>query len=146
MKVIPNFARMESFLAVVHVYICFFTQLCEEMYLSLVENRYIRRQAHWQRRNVSYYTIRAGSTNINHTYQDNNAHVQVIQVETSYIHPRYLAEKRINNFDIAMLRLSRPLILSGFAMPACLPEEGMSFRPGDECYLASWGSVKPRCK
>ncbi|XP_033640966.1 uncharacterized protein LOC117301174 [Asterias rubens] len=101
------------------------------------------RQLQWKRRNISHYTIRAGSTDRNHTTAD-NSNVQLIQVETSYVHPKYLSERRIYNFDIALLRLSQPLEWNGFVMPACLPEEGMVFGPGDNCFLASWGSVKPR--
>ncbi|XP_022102679.1 uncharacterized protein LOC110985743 isoform X5 [Acanthaster planci] len=98
----------------------------------------------WQRLNASEFTVHAGSTVRNHTVK-NNANVQIATVRTFYIHPRYLAERRIDNYDIAMLRLARPLEWgSGYVMPACLPEQGMKFTPEDECYLASWGSIKPQ--
>ena len=65
-----------------------------------------------------------------HDRQKNEAEqtIQVIQIIT---HERY---GRLNN-DIALLKLSRPVMFNNKVQPICLPRQGEEPAVGSKCYI-----------
>ena len=47
------------------------------------------------------------------------------------------------NFDIALIRLSRPAHLTKGVGLVCLPDDNISFPPGSECWITGWGTLSP---
>lgn len=45
--------------------------------------------------------------------------------------------------DIALLRLSSPIIFSRYIRPICLPAANASFPNGLQCTVTGWGHVAP---
>ncbi|XP_042326998.1 transmembrane protease serine 13-like [Sceloporus undulatus] len=46
-----------------------------------------------------------------------------------------------DDYDIALMKLSRPLALSAQVRPACLPMSGQNFLPGRKCFITGFGKV-----
>ncbi|XP_053124935.1 transmembrane protease serine 13-like isoform X2 [Hemicordylus capensis] len=46
-----------------------------------------------------------------------------------------------DDYDIALMRLSRPLALSAQVRPACLPMSGQKFLPGRTCFITGFGKT-----
>ncbi|XP_031569007.1 serine protease hepsin-like [Actinia tenebrosa] len=74
-------------------------------------------------------------------------------VSAIYTHPNYDAAevKALNqdtlvteppDYDLALLRLSKPANLNEFVYPICLLPEGAKFEEGKECYVTGWGHTK----
>ncbi|XP_069849489.1 transmembrane protease serine 9-like [Dipodomys merriami] len=55
-------------------------------------------------------------------------------------HPRYDADTA--DFDVAVLRLARPLRFGRYVQPACLPGAAHVFPPGRKCLISGWGYLK----
>ncbi|XP_029214124.1 serine protease 41-like isoform X2 [Acropora millepora] len=70
-------------------------------------------------------------------------------------HPDYFGEiengvlARPPDYDIALLRLSKPVKYNSFVQPVCLAAEDDSFPQGKTCYITGWGTTgwgKPQSK
>ncbi|XP_061448592.1 transmembrane protease serine 13 isoform X2 [Rhineura floridana] len=46
-----------------------------------------------------------------------------------------------DDYDIALMKLSRPLALSAQVRPACLPMSGQTFLPGRTCFITGFGKI-----
>ena len=44
-------------------------------------------------------------------------------------------------WDVALVRLERPITFSSYIWPICLPEMADSFTSDNTCYLAGWGYI-----
>lgn len=55
-------------------------------------------------------------------------------------HPAYRADTA--DFDVAVLRLRRPLALGRLVQPVCLPAAGHAFPPRSRCLISGWGSLR----
>uniref|UniRef100_A0A8C0WBL5 Transmembrane protease serine 9 n=1 Tax=Castor canadensis TaxID=51338 RepID=A0A8C0WBL5_CASCN len=62
------------------------------------------------------------------------------RVEQITRHPRYDADTA--DFDVAVLRLGRPLPLGRRIQPACLPAATHRFPPGKKCLISGWGHLR----
>ncbi|XP_051743379.1 coagulation factor VII [Ctenopharyngodon idella] len=71
---------------------------------------------------VKFLKIVAGE----HDIEVDEGTEQVIQVEEMLMHPGYVSETA--DSDIALLRLSRPIVYSTYAVPVCLPLRDMAER------------------
>uniref|UniRef100_A0A8D2QTM8 Transmembrane serine protease 13 n=1 Tax=Zosterops lateralis melanops TaxID=1220523 RepID=A0A8D2QTM8_ZOSLA len=47
-----------------------------------------------------------------------------------------------DDYDIALMKLSRPLTLSGEVRPACLPMYGQRFQTGRSCFITGFGKTR----
>ncbi|KAL2077974.1 hypothetical protein ACEWY4_025659 [Coilia grayii] len=56
------------------------------------------------------------------------------------LHPQY--DYRINNNDIALLRLSSPVPFTDFIKPACLAASNSVFNSGEDSWVTGWGTVR----
>ena len=79
----------------------------------------------------SKWGIMAGTTNKNQG--------QRIQIAQRINHPDWDADN-INN-DLAILKLSEPLVLSDDVQPICLPDGPLELEDGADCYASGWGAT-----
>jgi len=73
------------------------------------------------------------------TYKDGR-NGKILRVAAIVRHPNY---DSINNADIALLRLQRPVIFDDVTRPICLPHLGQSIPHDSVCYIAGWGTTVP---
>ena len=58
-----------------------------------------------------------------------------------YLHPEYNAEEEeMNNFDIALLKLTMPVTITDYVRTACVPTPDMMFEIGTMCAATGWGA------
>ncbi|XP_042315230.1 transmembrane protease serine 2 isoform X2 [Sceloporus undulatus] len=62
------------------------------------------------------------------------------RVEKVIPHPNYDSSSKTN--DIALMKLQSPLIFDEFIRPVCLPNPGMMFQPGQQCWISGWGALR----
>nr|XP_016853788.1 PREDICTED: transmembrane protease serine 13 isoform X2 [Anolis carolinensis] len=62
-----------------------------------------------------------------------------VPVKEVIINANYSEEH--DDYDIALLKLARPLVLSAQVRPACLPMSGQNFKPGRTCFITGYGKV-----
>lgn len=82
-------------------------------------------------------TVHAGDHDISQT---NEPGEQTRSVEAIFSYPGYPSD---SSNDIALLKLSSPLVLNEFVAPVCLPPQGRreSDYVGKTCYAAGWGTT-----
>ena len=80
----------------------------------------------------SEWTIRAGDTN--------KREGQVIQIAQVINHPDWDGD--IINNDIAIIKLSEPLILGENVQAICLPPGALELEDGADCYASGWGRTQ----
>uniref|UniRef100_A0A3P8X070 Transmembrane serine protease 3 n=1 Tax=Cynoglossus semilaevis TaxID=244447 RepID=A0A3P8X070_CYNSE len=69
---------------------------------------------------------------------DNGA--QSLTVERIVYHANYRPKKL--EYDIALMKLTLPLIFNGFVEPICLPNYGENFEAGTLCWISGWGATE----
>ncbi|XP_054542943.1 apolipoprotein(a) isoform X3 [Pan troglodytes] len=62
------------------------------------------------------------------------SHVQEIEVSRLFLEP--------TQADIALLKLSRPAVITDKVMPACLPSPDYMVTARTECYITGWGETQ----
>ncbi|XP_072042153.1 uncharacterized protein [Amphiura filiformis] len=70
-----------------------------------------------------------------------NKYLQKRTVEKVYVHPLYFTERTIQNYDFAMIKVTKPFILNTRVSPVCIAQPEMDFPPGMECVIGGWGST-----
>lgn len=75
-------------------------------------------------------SIRAGSS----LYSSGGVTKNVSKI---FVHPQYNPE--LIDYDIAVLKLNSPLILSGSIQPIALPESTTNYPTGSLAYISGWG-------
>jgi len=63
----------------------------------------------------------------------------VIQIEEIFIHPKYNPPKTENDYDVALIKLRKPIKFNNDVRPVCLPTK--DFRAGTNCYVTGWGDT-----
>jgi len=102
---------------------------------SLITPQWIVTAAHCvQRTPASIVTVVLGDLNRAST----SGHEQKIQVSKIIYHPRY---GRLN-YDIALLKLSKPAALNNHVKTVCLPRQGEEVPVGSKCFISGWGKTK----
>ncbi|TFK00164.1 tyrosyl-DNA phosphodiesterase 2 [Platysternon megacephalum] len=66
---------------------------------------------------------------------------QTLPVKAIIKHPNF-NPKRPMNYDIALVKLDGAFNFSSSVLPACLPDVGEKFDPGDVCTTCGWGRLK----
>ncbi|KAK7095772.1 trypsin-like [Littorina saxatilis] len=102
---------------------------------TLIDKQWVLTAAHCFEDTVQqYWTVAVGINDIGHV---SNSHV--IGVSHIYRHRNY--NKNTYENDIALIKLSHPVDLTGqFARTACLPEASETFE-GLVCTVTGWGSI-----
>ena len=88
----------------------------------------------------SNYTFLVADHNFNLT----DPHEYEITASKVYVHPKYIMGGFVSpgDYDIALMKLSKPLNYSDQVQPICLGEKGDVFDEKDTCLLTGWGNVK----
>ncbi|XP_048584889.1 deleted in malignant brain tumors 1 protein-like isoform X2 [Nematostella vectensis] len=88
-------------------------------------------------KNPASIQVRLGAQN--RTSPDPSVEMR-ISIRSIHNHPYYRSPKRSSN-DIALLRLSRPTILTHRINLACMPNDTVHFPNGTMCYITGWGTL-----
>ncbi|XP_028248739.1 transmembrane protease serine 3 isoform X2 [Parambassis ranga] len=65
---------------------------------------------------------------------------QSLAVQTIIYHTRYRPKGL--DYDIALMKLTRPLVFNGRVEPICLPNYGEEFKEGTMCWISGWGATE----
>lgn len=68
---------------------------------------------------------------------------QTYHVVRAVVHPNFKFSPAADRFDVAVLRLDRPVQYAPHIAPICLPEAGRDPAPGTQAYVAGWGALIP---
>jgi len=68
---------------------------------------------------------------------------QSFSVVQAFVHPRFQFSPAADRYDVAVLRLERPVRYAPHITPICLPEAGRDPSPGTHAYVAGWGALIP---
>ncbi|XP_077715266.1 putative serine protease 45 isoform X1 [Canis aureus] len=69
--------------------------------------------------------------------------VTMIPVKDIIMHPKFWGRTFIMG-DVALLQLHRPVALSKYVQPICLPEPSYNLKVGTQCWVTGWGQAKQR--
>ncbi|VDO04553.1 unnamed protein product [Rodentolepis nana] len=88
--------------------------------------------------------VRAGDSVLEGTRERNEQESDHVVVQ-ALIHPEWVAQRRNSPYDIALLKLAKPVDIENSDVGvACLPKEKASPPPEDAiCYTVGWGETKP---
>ncbi|KAJ7399890.1 Transmembrane protease serine 6 [Pitangus sulphuratus] len=74
-------------------------------------------------------------------FQNATSHTEVsFKVIRLFLHPYY--EEDSHDYDVALLQLDHPVIISPLIQPICLPAPSHFFGPGLHCWITGWGALK----
>ncbi|NXC31117.1 TMPS6 protease, partial [Campylorhamphus procurvoides] len=74
-------------------------------------------------------------------FQNATSHTEVsFKVIRLFLHPYY--EEDSHDYDVALLQLDHPVIISPLIQPICLPAPSHFFEPGLHCWITGWGAHK----
>ncbi|NWQ61168.1 TMPS6 protease, partial [Neopipo cinnamomea] len=74
-------------------------------------------------------------------FQNATSHTEVsFKVNRLFLHPYY--EEDSHDYDVALLQLDHPVIISPLIQPICLPAPSHFFEPGLHCWITGWGALK----
>ncbi|XP_064185891.1 transmembrane protease serine 3 [Anguilla rostrata] len=62
-----------------------------------------------------------------------------LAVEKIFYHARY--RPKALDYDIALMKLAKPLNFNGYVQPICLPNFGEQFEDGKMCWISGWGAT-----
>ncbi|KAM4691125.1 acrosin-like [Rhinophrynus dorsalis] len=75
-----------------------------------------------------------------HQLSKSEKHIQTRYAAGIYVHESYTRENV--KYDIALLKLDKPVEFNNYAQPACLPLDTTPVEPMNDCYIAGWGIKK----
>ncbi|XP_047456187.1 transmembrane protease serine 3 [Mugil cephalus] len=103
---------------------------------SIITSHWILTAAHcvYGFETSSHWTVHVGLT-------EQLVHgAQSLAVESIVYHYRYRPKGL--DYDIALIKLARPLIFNGLVEPICLPNYGEEFKEGTMCWISGWGATE----
>ncbi|XP_068602085.1 transmembrane protease serine 3 [Brachionichthys hirsutus] len=103
---------------------------------SIVTSRWILTAAHcvFGFADPSMWLVHVGLTD-----QPVNA-ARALEVERIVHHARYRPKGL--DYDVALMKLARPLVFNGLVEPICLPNHGEQFEEGTRCWISGWGATE----
>ena len=63
----------------------------------------------------------------------------MITLSAIYVHPRY--NPKTVDYDIALLKLSRPVKFTKYIRPACVPSSSFKEKAGANAFVSGWGAT-----
>ncbi|XP_029445926.1 transmembrane protease serine 6 [Rhinatrema bivittatum] len=84
----------------------------------------------------SLWTIYLGKFKLS-TTSKNEVSFKVIRI---ILHPYF--EEDNQDYDIALMQLDHPVIVSPYVQPVCLPASTHLFKTGIQCWVTGWGALK----
>ncbi|XP_065647008.1 chymotrypsinogen B [Hydra vulgaris] len=64
-----------------------------------------------------------------------------IGVSKFVIHNQY--QRNVLDYDVALMKLSRPVPFGKYVATACLPDKGYEIPTGTKCFITGWGKINP---
>ena len=64
---------------------------------------------------------------------------QVIPIHQIFIHPNYKPAPPVPDYDVALIKLRKPITFNNDVRPVYLPTK--DFPPGTNCYVTGWGDT-----
>ena len=64
---------------------------------------------------------------------------EVITLSKIFIHPQY--NSRTVDYDIALVKLSKPVKYTKYIRPACIPASGSKVKAGADAFVSGWGTT-----
>ena len=82
-----------------------------------------------------------------HEVNKTDPYEQQVEVEDIEEHGEYITgnDTHPGDFDVALIKLKKPIKFSEYVRPICLPDVNM-FKPGHECMLSGWGVTNETTK
>ncbi|XP_026544402.1 LOW QUALITY PROTEIN: transmembrane protease serine 9 [Notechis scutatus] len=103
----------------------------------IIGERWLLSAAHcFNHTKVGHLTAFAGGTSLSAT-DSSSVKVGIQQV---VLHPSY--NPALLDFDVAVLKLARPLRFGRYIQPICLPLAAHQFPVGRKCLVSGWGSLQ----
>ena len=65
---------------------------------------------------------------------------QVIPIDQIFIHPKFNPPATGPYYDVALIKLKKPIKFNNDVRPECLPTK--DFPPGTNCYATGWGRAQ----
>lgn len=84
----------------------------------------------------SIWTVYLGKLRLGTSTQTEEA------LRVTHIHLHQYYDDEIHDYDLALLRLERPVSAGTLALPACLPEPTHQLEPGLLCWVTGWGALR----
>ncbi|KAM4624488.1 uncharacterized protein ACJ7VT_005337 [Polymixia lowei] len=104
---------------------------------SLINREWVMSAAHcFSSSSTSGWTISLGLQNL----EGKNPNEVSRSVAEIVLHPSY--DSGTSNNDIALLRLSSPVIFTDYIRPVCLAASGSVFSNGTDSWVTGWGNIK----
>nr|XP_033788727.1 transmembrane protease serine 6 [Geotrypetes seraphini] len=107
---------------------------------SLILNQWVVTAAHCLNEDSlaspSIWTVYLGKFKQSTTSR-NEVSFKVIRI---IVHPYF--EEDSHDYDMALVQLDHPVIVSPFVQPVCLPASTHLFKSGIPCWVTGWGAVK----
>ncbi|XP_053185059.1 transmembrane protease serine 3 [Scomber japonicus] len=103
---------------------------------SIITSRWVLTAAHcvYGFAEASMWSVHAGQT-------EQPVHgAQSLSVERIIYHAGYRPKGL--DYDIALMKLTKPLVFNGFVEPICLPNHGEEFEEGTMCWISGWGATE----
>uniref|UniRef100_A0A8C3SMM8 Ovochymase 2 (gene/pseudogene) n=1 Tax=Chelydra serpentina TaxID=8475 RepID=A0A8C3SMM8_CHESE len=104
---------------------------------TIVSAQWVVTAAHCVCHLLDYLNITAGEHDLSLVEKGE----QTLPVKAIIKHPNF-NPKRPMNYDIALVKLDGAFNFSSSVLPACLPDVGEKFDPGDVCTTCGWGRLK----
>ena len=89
----------------------------------------------------SVYTIDFGLSDLDNT---TTGYVQTVGVSEIFLHPNYTYTFELNDWSIALLKLSKPVVISDYVKTVCVPTANMTsfLTPGTLTTITGWGQTE----
>ena len=110
---------------------------------SLIDRKWIVTSAHCfdSYNKTNSWEVRLGE----HDKTKLEGYEEIISAEKIFIHPSYipvLHENMTGDYDIALIKLSRPAMFYKRVHAVCLPTADTNFTVGQSCYVTGWGKTR----
>nr|XP_021140883.1 transmembrane protease serine 13 isoform X3 [Columba livia] len=112
--------------------------LCGQM--ALASQRAVRANPHLRRHHHRNSMKILDDWKVYSGVSDLKQHAEGISVSQVIINSNYSDDH--DDYDIALMKLSRPLTLSAQVRPACLPMYGQRFQTGRSCFITGFGKTR----
>lgn len=93
---------------------------------------------------VEKVNVTLGEYNIGELLADGETSPSVTyKVKSMVVHPKFQFSPAADRFDVAVLKLAKPVFYASHIAPICLPQVGRDPEPGTLAYATGWGAIIP---